>query len=207
MHRPTLLTLAGLGLATALVIAPLATAHPTDLLTVDDGEHFYDLDGDCANGGETNDPTAAGARTLRHWHAGAPFLGADAELAGGFGCLQDPEPQTHEITVDPDHGAIIDATIYYTWDQTVDNGGQNDVHLHVYDETGAIVKTTLDEDGPDPVLAHPANGDAPAIKSHTLDTALNEGTYTFQVDVYSGLHTTWLTNINVDQGHLQKIGS
>lgn len=190
MARGTLLIAAVL---VAAGLAPTAAANhgPNTLLDVDDGAYFYDSDGDCE--GDTNDNTQGEA--LRHWHVGLPFVPAEAEVASGYGCgpAEDWSPQTWQVTVAEGHIAEIDATVTYTWDQDVPGGGFNDVHLHVYDDAGNLVTSTLQEDGPQPV-----NPTAPMPPpTHELEATLAPGTYEIEEDIFSGEHTTWLTEVEV----------
>lgn len=175
----------------ALVPAAAADHGPQTILTVDDGEFFYDSkpdDGVCE--GDTNDHTQGQA--LRHWHVGIPFAPAAAEFAGGFGCLGGP--QTFEFTVSDGHEALVDGEVRYLWDQNVPGGCCNDVQIHIYDENGLLVYSTFEEDGPKPV--DPLD---PQIRSHEVNTTLGSGTYTIQEDVFSGEHTAWLTQLTVTE--------
>lgn len=173
-------------------VAPAASGTTSEtLLTVDDGEFFYDGNpDDDACVGTTNAHTQGVA--LRHWHVGLPLAPAAAEVAGGYGCLGGPTSWT--VTVDDGHEATVTGEVRYTWDEDVPGGGFNDVQIHVEDEQGALAYSTLEDDGPQPV-----NPLAPAIHSHEVDATLGPGTYTIEEDVFSGEHTAWLTTLTVTQ--------
>lgn len=178
------------GLALALLALPVAgvAGHGT-VLAVSNGSSFYDTDGDCV--GDTNDHTAPGAQALRHWHVGLPFVGPSAEIAGGFGCLGGPTSWT--VAVPGTGDATLAGSITYTWDQQVPGGGENDVHLHVYDANGDLVASTLTSNGPNPVVPFVA-----PVQTHTFSLTLPAGgTYTIVEDVFSGEHTAWLSNFTV----------
>lgn len=163
-----------------------------ELLIVDDGDFFYDqdpADGICE--GTTNDHTKGEA--TRHWHAGIPFVPSEAEAAGGYGCLGGPT--FWEITIDPGKVGTISGSVTYTWDQDVPGGGLNDVHLHVFDADRNVVASTLQDDGPNPVI--PNVGEL--ILSHPIDMRLDPGAYVIEEDVFSGEHTAWLTTLVVRQ--------
>lgn len=180
-------------LVTVAFVAPVASGQSTEtLLEVDDGAFFYDTDGDCV--GDTNDHTDGEA--LRHWHVGVPFAPAMLEVAGGFGCGPHEAwaPQTWTVTVDEGHEATVTGEVSYLWDQNVPGGGFNDVQIHITDEQGLPVYSTFEQDGPNPV-----DPVSPAIESHTVDTTLDPGTYTIHEDIFSGEHTTWLTQLTVTQ--------
>lgn len=196
-HRLTFLAGVLVAVLLAASAGPALAGHSGTLLAVDDGSFFYDTDGDCANGGETNDHTTPGATALRHWHVGVPFAGAEAEPLGGYGCSDDPAdygPQTWTVTVDALHVGHLDLTITYTWDQQVPGGGDNDVQVHVQDADGAVVASTFVDEGPKPVVPSVL-----PVRSHTLDVTLYPGTYTITEDVFSGEHTAWLTELTVSQ--------
>lgn len=186
--RRTFAILAAIGMLTVVVATAKAGHDPNHLLSVDDGDFFYDTDGDCV--GDTDDHTQGEA--LRHWHGGVPLLGSEAEPLGGFGCLGGPESWT--VTVFPDRTATVDGRIKYTWDQNVPGGGDNDVHLHIYDSEGDLVASTLTTDGHKPVVPHVLQ-----VREHSFSFFLGPGTYTIQEDVFSGEHTAWLTRLDVTQ--------
>lgn len=179
-----------IGLLTIACVAPIASASSTEtLLTVDDGEFFYDGRPDdevCA--GTTNDHTKGIA--LRHWHVGVPFGPREAEAAGGYGCLGGPTSWT--VAVDEGHVAHVSGEVRYTWDKDVPGGGFNDVQIYITDSRGVRVYSTVEQDGPNPV-----NPVTPTVRSHTIDTTLGPGTYTIVEDIFSGEHTTWLTELTV----------
>lgn len=185
-------------LAAGLVPQVAADHGPNELLNVDDGSFFYDSDGDCV--GDTDDHTQGQA--LRHWHVGVPLVPAQAEPAGGFGCGEDWEPQTWQVTVSDGHVARVSGEVTYIWDQNVPGGGFNDVQIHIRDARGALVYSTLEEEGVQPV-----DPTSPAPLTHTVDTTLEPGTYTIEEDIFSGEHTTWLTNLDVvEEGEVSTQG-
>jgi hypothetical protein len=176
--------------AVAMAFLPAPSRAQTSLLHVDNGAFFYDSNNDCV--GDTNTPT--GAVALRHWHVGVPFVGphlaVDPEAAGGFGCLGGPSSWT--ITVAPGHTASVKGSIDYTWDTNVPGGCCNDVQLHVLAVDGSIAASTLNTDGPKPVIPSVAQ-----VQRHAFEFALQAGTYTLVEDVFSGEHTGWLTHLDV----------
>jgi hypothetical protein len=178
-----------LGIALA-VLAPLggARADGPALLHVDNGRFFYDSNADCI--GDTNAP--AGAQALRHWHAGIPFAGADAEVAGGFGCaaLGAGRPQTYLVAVPEGRTARVTGVIRYTWDTNVPGGGTNDVQLHAYNAAGQLVDSTLTADGPMPVVPNVLQ-----VREHVVNFTLPAGNYSLVEDVFSGEHSAWLTQL------------
>lgn len=169
------------------VLAPFgARADATTILTVDNGDTFYDTNKDCV--GDTDTPT--GAEALRHWHVGIPFAPALAEAAGGFGCLGGPKEWA--IVVPAGARARIAGSVRYTWDTNVPGGCCNDVHIHITNAAGDIVASTLLSDGPKPVIPQVAQP-----QSHAFDFPLSAGAYTIVEDVFSGEHTAWLTKLAV----------
>lgn len=178
-------------LLAAVLPTAAPAAEPQDLLLVDNGVFFYDSNNDCI--GDTN--TAAGAKALRHWHVGLPFLNADAEPAGGWGCAPSipSAPATYGPVVVPSgKTAVVSGLVRYTWDTNVPGGGLNDVQLHIYDVRGERIYSTLDADGPRPVIPN-----IEQVREHTISTQLGPGTYTFTEDVFSGEHSAWLTRLRV----------
>ena len=159
-------------------------AAATTLVHVDNGDFFYDLDDDCI--GDTDDP--AGAEALRHWHVGLPFLGAEAEVAAGFGCLGGPA--SWEIEVQDGWTATVEGSIRFTWDQNVPGGGLNDMQLHIFDGAGDLVESTV-FDG-NPALQVPGE-----IFERTFSFTLAPGDYSIVEDVFFGEHTAWLTTMTV----------
>jgi hypothetical protein len=173
------------GILIVLAIAPLTAQGGTTLLTVDDGNFFYDVNNDCV--GDTD--AAAGARALRHWHFGFPYPAA--EPVGGFGCLGGPKTWT----VSSASPIELSGSIRYTWDTNVPGGGFNDVHLHAYNAAGALVWSTLQTEGPKPVVPMVLQ-----VRSHAISATLPAGTYTLVEDVFSGEHSAWLTKLTVTSG-------
>ncbi|MHB8605008.1 MAG: hypothetical protein ACYDCK_07090 [Thermoplasmatota archaeon] len=175
----------------ALFAAPAIHAQtPVILFAVDNGDYFYDSNGDCI--GDTNDPT--GHVALRHWHVGEPFAGASSEPVGGFGCMDGGRPQTYTVTVPDGMTASVTGSIRYTWDTNVPGGGCNDVQIHIFDAGGNLVYTTLTApgEGPRPVVPMVLQ-----VRSHAVSTTLGPGTYAIQEDIFSGEHTAWLTKLTV----------
>lgn len=183
-----------LATTTALFLTALAVPAPanaaTTLLSVNDGDFFYDgvNDGVCSG---TTDNNLLGVAT-RHWHQGNPLV----NLGGGFGCLGPPKIWTLATA----GGTVVTATgnVRYTWDRDVPGGGnQNEVHIHVYAVVNGVkvpvpVATTLTE-GP-----KPANGGA--IAQHNIDFSLPGGlTYQIEENIWAGSHTAWLTKLTVTQ--------
>jgi hypothetical protein len=176
-------------LVVGLLLVPVAGRAETTLLTVNDGDFFYDVDNDCA--GDTDDFTLGVA--TRHWHVGIPFAPAAAEAAAGMGCLGGPKTWT--VTIGAGKVGTLAGSIRYTWDQDVPGGCCNDVHLNVFDASGALVDSTLLHDGPKPVIPT-----VEPIRSHPIDITLKPGTYTVVEDIFSGEHTAWLTKLEVTEG-------
>lgn len=184
-----------LGMTLLALAVPAPARAATNLLTVADGQYFYDSTDDGACNADTNDYTLGVA--TRHWHVGVPLIdepipdSADGTNPGGFGCLGKPKSWT--VTVPAGSTATISGTIDYTWDQDVPGGCCNDVHLHVFDATGVLVTSTLQTEGPKPVVPMVAQ-----VQHHDVNLSLAAGTYTLREDIFSGEHTAWLTNITVD---------
>jgi len=171
---------------------PVQAAVGDVLFQVADGANFFDANGDCV--GDTDNHV--GATALHHWHVGIPLVASDLEVAGGFGCMG--APRTWTVTIPPDsHGAFF-GSIAYINDDNEPGAALNDVHIHVYDNTGALLTSTLLTDRPRPVV--------PGVtgpQSHPIFFVLEPGVYTVVEDVFSGTHTAWATNFQVIQepGH------
>lgn len=179
-----------MGLAAILagvLVLPLQSRGQAILLSVDNGDFFYDTNSNCIGDTDNN----VNAVALRHWHAGIPLAGGQAELAGGFGCLDGGRPQTYgPVTVTT--SATVTGRIRYTWDRNVPGGGFNDVQLHIFDAGGNLVFSTLFSDGAKPVVPVVLQ-----VREHPIATTLGPGTYTFVEDIFSGEHTAWLTRLEV----------
>jgi hypothetical protein len=173
------------------LMLPMPARAGTVLLSVHDGEFFYDSTNDGVCNPDTNTPT--GAVAVRHWHVGVPFVGASSEVAGGFGCLgggTNWQPQSWTVTVTGT--AQVAGTITYTWDTNVPGGCCNDVHLQVMDSQGGLVQSTVLTDGLKPVIPVVMQ-----VRSHSFDFTLPAGTYTIYEDIFSGEHTAWLSNFTI----------
>lgn len=90
----------------------------------------------------------------------------------------------------PEAGPTVEGRVRDTRDENAPAGCCHDVHE--FHAAGALVASTLLDDGPKPVV--PA---ALHAREHPTDFALHAGTFTNVEDVLSGEHTAWLTRLPV----------